>query len=116
MILKAHTCRMKRRHFLCRVHNPGAAKEERLQRSDSDDVRKGSSGADGFVIAVFSGLLNASHCQRNEGAKDRSEHRKLPELLSGRQTWGVQDSPLKLPELLSGRQTWGVQDSPLKLA
>jgi hypothetical protein len=51
-------------------------KKERLQRSGSDDVRKGSSAADGFVIAVFSGLLNASHCQRNEGPKDSSEHRR----------------------------------------
>ena len=37
--------------------NPRAAKKERLQRSGSDDDRKGSSPAEGFVLAVFPWLL-----------------------------------------------------------
>jgi hypothetical protein len=36
--------------FLCRVHNPRAAQKEPLQRCRSDDGRKGSSSADGFVL------------------------------------------------------------------
>jgi hypothetical protein len=37
-----------------------AAKKERLQRSGSDDDRKGSSPADGFGLAVFPWLLKVT--------------------------------------------------------
>ncbi len=45
------------------LHNPRAAKKERLyiqQRSGSDDDGQGSSRADGFVLAVFPWLLDCS--------------------------------------------------------
>src|SRR5215472_13333995 len=46
--------------------------EERLQRSGSDDVRKGSSGADGFVIAVFPWLLKSSLLRDEDGSRRTS--------------------------------------------
>jgi hypothetical protein len=41
----------------------GLRKKSGYKRSSSDDVRKGSSRADGFVLAVFPGLLNALPAQ-----------------------------------------------------
>jgi hypothetical protein len=67
MILMAHICQMQT--FLCRVHNPRAAKKERLPGwSVSTNHRKGSSRADGFVLAIFPWLL--------KGAAARGEHRQ----------------------------------------
>ncbi len=59
MIRMVRTCQMLRRHFLMPNTQSGSCAKERLQRSRSDDDCKGSSPADGFVLAVFARLLIA---------------------------------------------------------
>jgi hypothetical protein len=80
MILMARTCRMLRQYFLMPSTHSASCEKERLERSDSDDGRTGSSPSDGFVLAIFPWLLKgAPRCEvahPRRGAADRGERGK----------------------------------------
>ena len=89
-ILRARTCRMQRWHFLMPNTRSEACEKRRLRgRSVSNDDRKGSSRADGFVLAVFSGLLKAYplHAMR------RGEYRQAAGPRFGRKLASIRMTP-----------------------